>query len=115
MSTLDLSVFQEILEKDRTRLIDDIHIETDRLNSYTEVNPNHFDLADKRFQQEITAERLRYMNRKLKQVEAALMRITEKTYGICIKCGNPINRERLIAMPYATLCVNCKKRQERAR
>jgi DnaK suppressor protein len=112
MSALDLNVFREILEKDRSRLIDEIQAETAKLNSYTEVNPDPFDLADKSFQQDITAGRLRYMKRNLKQVEAALKRIQEKTYGICVRCGKHINPERLEAMPYATLCVNCKKGQE---
>ena len=115
MSALDLNLIRENLEKDRSRLIYDIQAENEKLNIDTEVNPDPYDLADKSFQQEIIVERLRYLKRKLKQVDAALKRIKENTYGICVKCGKSINPERLIAMPYATFCMNCKKTQERVK
>ena len=41
-------------------------------------------------------------------VDKALAKIAAGTYGICEKCGEPIPRERLRALPYAALCVRCK-------
>jgi len=114
MNTLNLKEFQGALENERNRLVLDIQAETAKLNIYTEVNPDPYDLADKSYQQDITYGRLRQLKRRLKQVEAALKHLHEKTYGICVKCGNPINPERLAVMPYATLCVKCKRMQERA-
>ena len=49
----------------------------------------------------------------LSQVERALQRLDDKTYGICESCGNPIGKGRLQAFPRATLCVSCKQREER--
>ncbi|MEU4197547.1 TraR/DksA C4-type zinc finger protein [Kribbella sp. NPDC026611] len=49
----------------------------------------------------------------LNQIEFALTRIDDGTYGICENCGNPIGKGRLQAFPRATLCVSCKERQER--
>ncbi|MGH3367075.1 MAG: TraR/DksA family transcriptional regulator [Nocardioidaceae bacterium] len=49
----------------------------------------------------------------LTQVERALVRIEDGSYGICENCGNPIGKLRLMAFPRATLCVSCKQRQER--
>jgi RNA polymerase-binding protein DksA len=49
----------------------------------------------------------------LLQVERALHRIDDGTYGICERCGNPIGKARLQAFPRATLCVTCKQREER--
>jgi DnaK suppressor protein len=49
----------------------------------------------------------------LSQVERALQRLDDKTYGICESCGNPIGKARLQAFPRATLCVSCKQREER--
>jgi RNA polymerase-binding protein DksA len=49
----------------------------------------------------------------LSQVERALQRLDDKTYGICESCGNPIGKARLQAFPRATLCVTCKQREER--
>ena len=41
-------------------------------------------------------------------IDAALGRIAAGTYGICVKCGEPIARKRLEAVPTATTCVACK-------
>jgi RNA polymerase-binding protein DksA len=49
---------------------------------------------------------------KLDQVEHALERLANGTYGICESCGNPIGKMRLQAAPRATLCLACKTRQE---
>lgn len=44
----------------------------------------------------------------LRQVEHALARIEEGTYGTCERCGKPIRRERLDAKPEATYCIECQ-------
>jgi RNA polymerase-binding transcription factor len=49
----------------------------------------------------------------LDQIERALARIENGTYGVCESCGNPIGKGRLQAFPRATLCVSCKEREER--
>ena len=46
-------------------------------------------------------------------IDAALARIDDGTYGVCARCGQPIPEERLDAVPYATLCVECKRLEER--
>ena len=46
-------------------------------------------------------------------IESALARIDDGTYGVCESCGNPIGKMRLQAFPRATLCMECKQRQER--
>ena len=50
----------------------------------------------------------------VEQVLHALQRIDSGTYGICESCGNPIGKLRLQAFPRATLCMSCKKAEERA-
>ncbi|MGH2628546.1 MAG: TraR/DksA family transcriptional regulator [Anaerolineales bacterium] len=50
----------------------------------------------------------------LTQVEEALARIDEGTYGTCENCGRAIHPARLKAIPYAKLCIECKAREERA-
>ncbi|WP_129839283.1 TraR/DksA C4-type zinc finger protein [Streptomyces sp. RFCAC02] len=49
----------------------------------------------------------------LHQTERALRRIDAGTYGLCENCGNPIGKARMQAFPRATLCVDCKQKQER--
>jgi DnaK suppressor protein len=48
----------------------------------------------------------------LREIETALARIDDGTYGTCTVCGEEIPRERLEAVPYATLCVADKRRLE---
>jgi len=43
----------------------------------------------------------------LKNIEGALKKTSEGTYGICSKCGKPINPKRLEIVPEATLCIKC--------
>ena len=50
---------------------------------------------------------------KLHQIDRALARIDDGTYGVCESCGEPIGKMRLMAFPRATLCMTCKQREER--
>ncbi|WP_367125747.1 TraR/DksA C4-type zinc finger protein [Streptomyces phytohabitans] len=47
------------------------------------------------------------------QTERALERLEAGTYGLCESCGNAIGKARMQAFPRATLCVECKQKQER--
>jgi DnaK suppressor protein len=49
----------------------------------------------------------------LKEIDRALAKIEAGTFGICENCGQPIAEERLRAIPYATQCIDCKRREER--
>jgi len=45
--------------------------------------------------------------KEIHQIEAALKRISEGTYGTCAKCGEPIDPRRLKALPTAATCISC--------
>ncbi|HHW02948.1 MAG TPA: conjugal transfer protein TraR [Thermoanaerobacterales bacterium] len=47
------------------------------------------------------------------KVNHALDKIRDGSYGICERCGKPIDEERLEAVPYTTLCIECKKEEEK--
>jgi DnaK suppressor protein len=48
----------------------------------------------------------------ISEIDAALQRIEAGTYGTCVDCGHEIPRERLGANPWASLCIDCKRRSE---
>lgn len=52
------------------------------------------------------------LQKMLQQVNLALEKVKKKTYGMCDSCGKPIGIARLKALPFATLCIGCKSRQE---
>jgi len=48
----------------------------------------------------------------VEKIRLALARIDAGTYGICLRCGEPIRKERLTALPYAKLCIHCAEQSE---
>lgn len=50
---------------------------------------------------------------RMKEIEDALKRMKDKTYGKCEVCGENIAKKRLTAVPYARMCIQCKSEQER--
>lgn len=77
---------------------------TDNAASDTEANEQYFHQQKTAIQQEI--------NRRLIQIRKALSRIKIGKYGICEKCGEMIDTDRLMIMPEATLCASCAKEKE---
>ena len=51
--------------------------------------------------------------KRLRLIDSALTRIKQGKYGLCMKCGKKIPRERLEAIPYALMCVECKTMEEK--
>lgn len=51
--------------------------------------------------------------KRLQLVDSALGRIENGHYGVCMNCGKKIPQERLQAIPYAILCIDCKSSEER--
>ena len=53
--------------------------------------------------------------KRMNLIDGALSRIENGVYGKCVKCGEPIPKARLEAIPYAHMCINCKSSDERRR
>lgn len=78
-------------------------------NSYE----NHFaDTGTVTFDRERDLSLERNVKDILEQVDRALERIKRGVYGICTRCGNEIDPARLKALPYAELCIACKRKEE---
>ena len=52
------------------------------------------------------------MKRKVEQLEEALERAKDGSYGVCESCGQPIDPERLEVLPSTTLCIRCAREVE---
>ncbi len=52
----------------------------------------------------------RALRSNLHDVERALTKMAAGTYGTCERCGGPIGPERLEALPWAVLCIQCKQK-----
>jgi DnaK suppressor protein len=55
---------------------------------------------------------MRALRANLRWVDRALTKMELGTYGTCERCGNPIGIERLEALPWAILCIDCKQKGE---
>jgi RNA polymerase-binding protein DksA len=51
--------------------------------------------------------------KRLKLIDSTLTRIRQGKYGLCIKCSKRIPQDRLLALPYALMCIECKTEDER--
>ncbi len=71
------------------------------------------DAGSKTFEREHEMSIARNSRDLLAQVERALDRMVDGSYGSCESCGQPISKGRLQAFPRAVLCMTCKQREER--
>lgn len=71
------------------------------------------DLAAETFEREKDLGLRDHAKRMMAKVERALGKIEDGSYGICEKCGAPIEVERLDLVPYTALCARCSKEEEK--
>ncbi|PYS35864.1 MAG: hypothetical protein DMG14_26005, partial [Acidobacteria bacterium] len=49
---------------------------------------------------------------RLRSIEEAMEALDRGQYGECVRCGKDINEKRLLAVPWATLCIRCQEETE---
>lgn len=64
-------------------------------------------------QQQMASGQQQRLNVELRQVEAAMDRLSQKQFGLCVQCRNPIPFERLKIRPVTILCHQCQQDSER--
>ena len=121
MSAIDTDHFREALLEERRRVqaaIDNLHEENPgSLSDETgddAMYDNHLaDTATVTYDRELDYTLEENSEHVLADIEAALQRIEDGTYGTCTNCGKQIAPERLEARPWATLCIDCQRERER--
>jgi RNA polymerase-binding transcription factor DksA len=118
----DATARQRLLEE-RTRLtevrssVNDTGLEEESeqesVAELSSVDQHQADLGTETFEREKDLSILESIEAELADVEHALRRLDEGTYGICEACGKPIDEERLAALPAARLCRDDQERAER--
>jgi RNA polymerase-binding transcription factor DksA len=95
------------------RLIDDVRTndigdtsEGDQVSELSSADQHPADLGTETFEREKDFSILESLEHELAELEAALRRVDEGTYGRCGACGNEIPAERLAAVPAARFCVD---------
>lgn len=118
----ELEEFKAIILKKLEKAKNDLELLTD---AYTNSGDNGINDTSPTFkvleegQQVLSKEENRQLasrqERFIRNLEAALVRIENKTYGICRATGNLISKERLRAVPHATLSIDAKLNQGNVR
>ncbi len=96
---------QTLLEKVKT------NVTTSKDDSPNEVRDSA-DIASDYYERELAWGLSETERMRLQEVEDALERIDNGTYGKCNSCGGQISGPRLEALPFAKLCVDCQAKQE---
>ena len=118
---IDIERMRERLVEERQRVLDALdNIRTENPGSLGEeteeptYQDNHpGDVATATFDREMASTLEENSTHVLADIDAALARIEQGTFGVCERCGKTIGEERLEALPWATLCIDDKRKQER--
>ena len=120
MSTIDTDRFRDLLLEHRKHVADalqNLHDENPgSIEDETDESPidNHLaETATVTYDREMDYTLEENSEQVLHAIDEALGRLDAGTYGTCQRCGTGIAPERLEALPYARLCIDCKRREER--
>lgn len=106
---------KQILIALRDRVVARIHeLRRDQDADATPLPADELDVARSLADVETHAGLIERADDSLRSIDDALDRFERGTYGICRGCGDEIPTERLRAMPFATLCVDCQTKTNRA-
>jgi len=113
MTKEKLEEFHKLLMEDLERLIDEASVTLNGMSHEKALFPDPTDRAALEADRNFLL-RIRDRERRLiVKIRQALTRIEDETFGTCESCGEDISESRLKARPVATLCVECKREQER--
>jgi DnaK suppressor protein len=123
MSTIDTSHFRDLLTQERERVQSAIEYlgeetagnledESGEINA-SGVDNHPGDTATATYDRELDYTLSENSEQVLADIDRALKKIDDGTYGMCEKCDKPISTERLEAMPWARLCIDDQRLQER--
>jgi len=112
------SYFKDLLQKKKQELVEDISV-MDRngigeMDKYTPTELSNYDnhpadLGTDLFLTGMNYALKNHQKNQVYEVDEALKRISNGTYGICEDCGAEISEERLEVMPTANLCIKCQE------
>ena len=88
--------------------------EADALGELSTFDQHQADVGSEVFEREKDLSIVQHIDEQIEEVEAAIARLDDGTYGTCERCGKPIAEERLDAIPWARLCLEDQSAGERA-
>lgn len=112
----ELDAFETMLLERRALLLTDVRSleqeEARGSSDLSHLSTHQADQGSDRAASDLSLGYLESASGEIQDIDEALARIAEGSYGLCGNCGKPILKERLEAIPYARLCVPCKRSEE---
>lgn len=110
---------KSVVEQEKARLVAEratveeelLHLR-EQMQAEVDVEPDEGDAEI--FEREKNAALILVLERRISDIDTAIKAVEAGSYGICTRCGNPIEPERLEIKPDATLCVKCQSEVEKA-
>ena len=104
---------RQMLEEKSSELRAQIGVPTAHAVLHAVADPfDSADWAEKSHEEWIFLQKNNFDMALLREVEGALERLRDGTYGTCMECGMPVSRKRLEALPWARFCVTCQERHQ---
>ena len=110
MTKTELNKFKEVLETKQAELA---KVLRNRDGITIEKSPDALDEVQNAAERELAIRNLDRESNLLRNVRAALHRIDEGTFGICLHCEEDISPKRLHAVPWAPYCIQCQETADR--
>lgn len=104
---------QQLLEERRQKLLSrlqklDIHLRQKEAPLSADWSEQAIELENEEVLQALDQN----SRQELEQIKQALLRIKNKTYGMCVECEEDISKSRLQALPFASMCIRCANAAE---
>ncbi|MQY81690.1 MAG: molecular chaperone DnaK [Dehalococcoidia bacterium] len=113
---MDFNVIRSRLEQERKQLTEELEQRSDSTHLTERRDGSPFGKIEEEANGAADLEKRVALQSRIRdtlvQLEHALQKLDEGTYGLCDSCEQPINPARLEALPLATLCVSCKALRE---
>jgi RNA polymerase-binding protein DksA len=120
LSKAQLKLFRQLLITERAKLAGEIKAIAEEaskspreasgdLSAYT---LHMADMAADTYERELSMNIVSSEQELLYQIDDALKRLDDGSYGVCAQCNKPIAMSRLKAVPYASMCVACQRTKE---
>ena len=122
LKSAEIEHFKQLLMQKRMEILNNVSeiegeaLKKSRLDASGDLSsmPIHMaDLGTDNYEQEFALELMDSERKMLREIDEALERIDEKTYGICLGTGKPIPKARLEAQPWARYCVEYARMLEK--
>jgi RNA polymerase-binding protein DksA len=113
----ELGYFEELLKEKRKKIMDSLEyyrstvVDSNTKEASGDASSYSFHMADQGTDAMEREKAFLFASRDekyLKQLDDAMERISNETYGLCRSCGKLIGKERLEAVPTTTICYDCK-------